>query len=88
MPTITATELARNTSTILDSVTAHGESVAIERNRRVIARLVPPVQTMTAIEAISGLGSGLTKEQANRWLKDSRNESSEGFGQSVRDPWG
>jgi antitoxin (DNA-binding transcriptional repressor) of toxin-antitoxin stability system len=87
MPTITATALARNTSSVLDRVTAHSESIEIVRNRTVIARIVPPVRTMTAAEAIAGLGGGLTKEQAESWLRDSRNEGPDEFDQSIRDPW-
>jgi len=86
MPTISATELARNTSAILNRVTAMNQSVEIERNRTIIARIVPPVRTMTAAEAIAGLG-GLSKEEAASWLRDSRNEGPEEFDQSVRDPW-
>ncbi len=87
MPTICATELARNTSAVLDRVIAHSESIEIERNRSVIARIVPPVRLMTAAEAMAGLGGGLTKEEAESWLRDSRNEGPDEFDQSVRDPW-
>jgi antitoxin (DNA-binding transcriptional repressor) of toxin-antitoxin stability system len=87
MPTISATELARNTSAVLDRVIAHSESIEIERNRSVIARIVPPVRLMTAAEAMAGLGGGLTKEEAENWLRDSRNEGPDEFDQSVRDPW-
>ena len=84
MQTISATELARNTSKILDRVISRGEGVAVERNRAVIAQIVPAVRTMTAAEALAGLEPGLSREQAATWLRDSR----EGFDQTVRDPWG
>ncbi len=83
METISATELARNTSKILDRVVSRGESVAVERNRAVIAQIVPPVRAMTASQALSGLEPGLSREQAAQWLTDSRDE----FDQAVRDPW-
>jgi antitoxin (DNA-binding transcriptional repressor) of toxin-antitoxin stability system len=83
MQTISATELARNTSKILDRVISRGEGVAVERNRAVIAQIVPAVRTMTAAEALSSLELGLTREHAAAWLKDSR----QGFDQTVRDPW-
>jgi antitoxin (DNA-binding transcriptional repressor) of toxin-antitoxin stability system len=83
MQTISATELARNTSKILDRVISRGESVAVERNRAVIAQIIPPARTMTAAQALSGLEPGLSREQAAAWLRDSRDE----FDQAVRDPW-
>lgn len=84
MTTITATELARNTREILDRVASRGETVVIERNRTVIARIVPPEIRMSASEALAGLRPMLTPEQAAAWHKESR----EGFDDAVRDPWG
>jgi antitoxin (DNA-binding transcriptional repressor) of toxin-antitoxin stability system len=84
MQTISATELARNTSKILDRVISRGESVAVERNRAVIAQIIPPARTMTAAQALSGLEPNLSREQAAAWLRDSRDE----FDQTVRNPWG
>ncbi len=83
MQTISATDLARNTREILDRIASGGESVAIERNRMVIAQIVPPERTMTAAQALSGLEVRLTPKQANTWLKDSKGN----FSQTVRDPW-
>jgi antitoxin (DNA-binding transcriptional repressor) of toxin-antitoxin stability system len=83
MQTISATDLARNTSKILDRVISSGETVAVERNRAVIAQIIPPVRTMTADQALSGLEPGLSREQAAAWLRDSKDE----FGQAVHDPW-
>jgi antitoxin (DNA-binding transcriptional repressor) of toxin-antitoxin stability system len=83
MQTISATDLARNTSKILDRVISRGEGVAVERNRAVIAQIIPPAPTMTAAQALSGLGPVLSKRQAARWLSDAR----KGFDQTVRDPW-
>lgn len=87
MQTISATELARNTSKILDQVVSRGESVAVERNRAVIAQIVPPTRTMNAAEAIAGLEGCLSEEEGTRWLRDSRNEGPQEFDQSVVDPW-
>jgi antitoxin (DNA-binding transcriptional repressor) of toxin-antitoxin stability system len=83
MQTISATELARNTSQVLDRVATHGETVAVERNRNVIAEIIPPARTMTAAQALDGLGARLTPRQGARWLRDSRAK----FDQAVRDPW-
>jgi len=84
MSTITATDLARSTREILDRVATRGETVVIERNRTIIARIVPPEPVMTAAQALAGLKPMLKPEQASAWLKESR----EGFNHAVRDPWG
>ena len=84
MQTISATDLARNTREILDRVASRGETVAVERNNTLIAQIVPPVHTMTALQALAGLMPPmLTMAQAAAWLKDSK----EDFGDAVRDPW-
>ncbi|MGH9607418.1 MAG: type II toxin-antitoxin system Phd/YefM family antitoxin [Terracidiphilus sp.] len=83
MQTIRATELARRTSEILDRVANRGESVAVERNRTVIAQIVPPERTMTAAQALAGLEARLTPAQAAAWLRESKGD----FDETVRDPW-
>jgi len=84
MQTISATELTRNTREILDRVATRGEIVTIERNHTVIAQIMPPQKTMTASQALAGLVfPTLTPLQASSWLQ----ESKDGFGDAVRDPW-
>lgn len=83
MQTISATDLARNTREILDLVASRGETVVIERNRVLIAQIVPPDRTMTAAQAIAGLKATLKPSQAAAWLRESR----EVFDEAVRDPW-
>jgi antitoxin (DNA-binding transcriptional repressor) of toxin-antitoxin stability system len=84
MRTISATDLARNTREILDQVSSHGETFVIARNQIAIARIVPPLRTMTATQALAGLPLPmLTANQATAWLKDSKDE----FDETVRDPW-
>lgn len=84
MQTISATDLARNTREILDKVASRGETVAVERNHTMVAKIVPPERTMTAHQALAGLELPVfTLKQAAIWLKDSK----EGFDETVRDPW-
>jgi antitoxin (DNA-binding transcriptional repressor) of toxin-antitoxin stability system len=84
MQTISATELARNTREILDTVASRGETVAIERNNTLIAQIMPPQRTMTAAQALAGLTLPLlTQAQAAAWLQDSR----QNFDDAVLDPW-
>jgi antitoxin (DNA-binding transcriptional repressor) of toxin-antitoxin stability system len=80
---ISATDLARRTREILDKVVIQGATIVVERNQRVIARIAPEVPHMTASAALAGLGGGLSTEEADAWLKDSR----ENFDETVRDPW-
>ena len=84
MQVISATDLARNTRELLDRVSSQGETVAIQRNQTLIAQIVPTRRTMSAAQAIEGLGqSMLTPKQANTWLTDSKEQ----FSEAVRDPW-
>jgi antitoxin (DNA-binding transcriptional repressor) of toxin-antitoxin stability system len=84
MRKISATDLARRTREILDQVASDGETVVIERNHIMIAQIVPPERTMTAAQALAGLGlSLLTPHQAAAWLKDSKDD----FDETVREPW-
>ena len=84
MQTISATDLARNTREVLDKVANRGETVAVERNHALIAKIVPAEPSMTATEALMGLPLPmLTAAQASAWLKDSR----EGCDEEVRNPW-
>ena len=84
MPTVSATELARNTRDILDKVASRGEIVMVERNRAVVARITPPERTVTAAEALAALRPSMTLDQAAAWLRQSR----ETFDDAVLDPWG
>ncbi|MDN7697659.1 type II toxin-antitoxin system Phd/YefM family antitoxin [Burkholderia semiarida] len=83
MVTITATELARHTRQILDQVAQRRETIVVERNQTVIARLVPAEPVMDAAQALEGLSASFDAEDAARWLRDSRS----GFEDGVRDPW-
>ncbi len=83
MQTITATDLARHTRAILDTVVMRGETVSVERNHLTIARIVPAEPTMTAARALADFRQTLTPEQATRWLASRANTMDE----TVRDPW-
>ena len=82
MRTISASDLARNTSAILERILL-GETVRVLRNRTEIADIVPARRTMTAAQAIAGLEGGLSAAEGESWLKDSRGE----FDEEVRNPW-
>ena len=82
MQIISASDLARNTSAILERI-LRGETVRVMRNRTEIAHIVPAKRTMNAEQAIAGLVGGLSPAQGLSWLKDSRGE----FDEEVRNPW-
>ena len=84
MDTVSATELARNTSDILDKVTSRGQTLGISRNNALIARLSPPLLSMTASQVLAGIKlPWLSPGQADEWLNDSK----QGFDDSVANPW-
>lgn len=84
MTTVTATELARHTREVLDQVVGLGETVDVERNRRVVAQIVPARPLVTVRQLLSELRPTLSVEQAKGWLDNSRR----GFDEGLRDPWG
>ena len=53
MHSITASELARNTSAVLDRVTRERELILIKRGGTIVARLSPEVGTITAAQALA-----------------------------------
>ena len=57
MPTVSATELARNAREILDMVASRGEIVMVERNRSVVARITPPERIVTAAQAVARIAA-------------------------------
>ena len=83
MPTVSATELVRNVREVLDKVASGGETVMIERNRAVVARITPPERTVTAVEALAALRPVMTLDQAAAWSRDIR----QALDEAVRDPW-
>ena len=83
MQTISATDLARHTRQILDAVASRGETVVIERNNVMIARIMPSEVSMTAAQALAGLRPMLTPRQAAAWQQDIHGD----FDETPRDPW-
>lgn len=72
MKVITATELARNLSQVLDKLGPKGEEIIVERNHRQVARIVPGRACQTALEAMADLYQTLPDRAGDDWLADSR----------------
>jgi antitoxin (DNA-binding transcriptional repressor) of toxin-antitoxin stability system len=85
MQTITATDLSRNFRVMLNRVEFQREELLIVRNNCPVARLIPDLGKMTAVEAFSDLYRILPHEAGENWLADSRLED-DNTGE-VRDPW-
>ena len=86
MPTMTATEVSRNFSRVLDSF-EHGEKeIEITRKNRVVARLVPEPNHKIFAEVCEKIYGVLSEEAADEWLK-----ACESFdrplSEEMRDPW-
>lgn len=89
MKTISATELARNLSAVLDRLAVEREELVIERNHRQVARLTPGPGRLTALEALADLYRTLPEEAAAGWEADSRGGGLKGerLAGGVRNPW-
>lgn len=89
MKTITATELARNLSQVLDRLAVEREEIVIERNHRQVARLIPGPGRLTALEALADLYRTLPEDAGATWEADSRASGLKGerLPKGVRNPW-
>lgn len=86
MTTITATELARNLSRVLDRLEGGSGSLVVERNGRPVATLVPGVPAQSASEAMADLHGTLDDATGRAWLRDAR-AWRRWKGPGLRDPW-
>jgi antitoxin (DNA-binding transcriptional repressor) of toxin-antitoxin stability system len=82
MATVTATDLARRTNQVLDTL-AHGESVTIKRNNTVLGTITPPQRPVTVREAFERMQK-ISRQVGERFKADVRDM---GFDDEVRDPW-
>ena len=88
MKRITATELARRLSEILDRLAIEGDEIVIERNHRQVARLVPGPGRLTALVAMADIYRTLPEDAASTWEADSRgNLTGSRLSKGVRNPW-
>jgi len=89
LKTVTATELARNLSRVLDRLGVEGEEVVIERNGQEVARLLPGAARQTALEAMADLYRTLPDSAGVTWEADSRKGRWKGgrLDKGTRDPW-
>jgi len=86
MVTMTATELARNLSSVLSRLEHGSEEVIIVRNRHIVGKLVPGAPAMTAMEAFADLFGAISDKEGKAWLKDCR-RAERPLRKELADPW-
>ncbi len=88
MTVITATELARNLSHVLDKLATKGGEIIVERNHEQVARIIPGRGHQTALEAMGDLYRTLPEDVAVDWVQDSKEHTldDQSVG-GIRDPW-
>lgn len=89
MKRITATDLARNLSRVLDKLSTDGEEILIERNSRAVAYLKAAPVEQNALEAMGDLYRTLPEEAAKGLQADIKSGRFRGatLEKGVRDPW-
>jgi antitoxin (DNA-binding transcriptional repressor) of toxin-antitoxin stability system len=86
MRTLSATEVTRSFSRILDSLENGGEEIVVTRNRHPVAKLVPGAPRMTALEALADIYRTLDDDEGEAWLTDMQGADRR-LAREVRDPW-
>jgi len=89
MKTLTVTEVARNFSSVMDSVESEQEEIVLVRNHKPIARLVPEPQAQNALEVLGDLYRTLDDDTANALAEaiDSGKKAKRGTLSELRNPW-
>ncbi len=86
MKTLTATNVSRNFSRVLDEVTHRGEEITITRNKQPVAKLVPGVPRMSALEALSDIYQTIDPDEGREWIEDI-GEMNDLLSDGIKDPW-
>jgi len=72
MTEMTVTDFARNLRKAFDRVEHRGEEIVLVRNKHRIARIVPGLPQLDAIEAMGDLYRTLPESAAATWVSDGR----------------
>jgi antitoxin (DNA-binding transcriptional repressor) of toxin-antitoxin stability system len=84
--TLTATEVSRHFSRVLDELERGGDEVVIVRGKHPVAKMVPGAPRMTALEVLSDLYRTLDDAEGRTWLSDIAG-ADRPLRREVRDPW-
>jgi antitoxin (DNA-binding transcriptional repressor) of toxin-antitoxin stability system len=87
--TLSATEVARNFSAVLDALEHDQEEIVLVRNQRHVARLIPEPPHQDALSVFGDLYRTLDDETADALSAAiaSRRKSRRGRVVELRDPW-
>lgn len=86
MRILTATEISRNFSRVLDELERGGEEIVIVRGKHPVAKMVPGAPRLTALEALGDLYRTIDDAEGRAWLMDMA-KSDRRLRKEVRDPW-
>lgn len=86
MQSLSATEVARNFSRLLDSLEHGGEEIVVMRNKHPVAKLVPGAARMSALEALGDIFATLDDSEGSAWLEDIARGDRLRVAEA-RDPW-
>jgi len=84
---LTATEVARNFSQVLDDLEESREEVVIVRNHRMIARIIPEPGEQNALEVLGDLYRTLDEKTAAELVEAMNLSRKSGTLDEIRDPW-
>jgi antitoxin (DNA-binding transcriptional repressor) of toxin-antitoxin stability system len=86
MRILTATEISRNFSRVLDELARGGEEVVVMRGKHPVAKMVPGALRLTALEVLADLYRTLDDAEGRAWLKDVAKADRQ-VKKEMRDPW-
>ena len=88
MKRLTVTEVARNFSTVVDTLESEQEEVVLTRNNKPVARLVPEPPEQTALEVLGDLYRILDDDTAAALLKTIHSATqNRGRLNELKNPW-
>lgn len=86
MKILSATEISRNFSRVLDALEQGGEEIVVMRGKHPVAKMVPGAPRLTALEALADLYHTLDDAEGRDWLRDMTKADHPAKGE-IRDPW-
>ena len=86
MRILTATEISRNFSRVLDELERGGEEIVIMRGKHPVAKMVPGAPRLTALEALGDLYRTIDDAEGRAWLMDMA-KADRRLRKEMRDPW-
>jgi antitoxin (DNA-binding transcriptional repressor) of toxin-antitoxin stability system len=86
MKILSATEISRNFSRLLDELEKGGEEIVIMRGKHPVAKMVGGAQRLTALEALADLHHTLDDADGRDWLRDAT-KLDRPVRKEIRDPW-